>query len=290
MFLLTPGGRHDEWQATPGELVALDVDGTLIGLSGTVSDAVVAAIARARGVGLHMGLATGRMALAVTEILDRTGLPGPHVLHNGAEVLRDGTVVASWPVQRAALARVLDGCNAAGVYLEVYVRGGYMVNRMEERARPHWQLLGSEPLGVVETIDDIEGDVPKVTAAVFDPAGVERAVAVIRDAGLRAGPANSPVTPSLQYVNGNDAGVDKGRALLAAAESIDVDPTAVVAVGDERNDVPLLEAAGTAIAMGNAPKEVRAVAHLIAPDVEQHGVAAVLDAVCSRWRGVTGAD
>lgn len=289
MFLLTPGGRHDEWQAVPGELVALDVDGTLIGLSGTVSDAVVAAIARSRGAGLHMGLATGRMALGVTEILDRTGLPGPHVLHNGAEVLRDGEVVASWPVQRPALAQVLHDCNEAGIYLELYVQGGYLVNRMEERARPHWELLGSPPLGVVTDIDEIEGVVPKVTAAVFDPAGIERAVAVIGDAGLRAGPANSPATPSLHYVNGNDLEVDKGRALRAAAEAVDVDPAAVVAVGDERNDIPLLEAAGTAIAMGNASREVRAVAHLIAPDVEQHGVAAALDAVTSRWRGVSGA-
>lgn len=289
MFLLTPGGRHDEWQATPGQLVALDVDGTLIGLSGTVSEAVVAAIARARGAGLHMGLATGRMALGVTEILDRTGLPGPHVLHNGAEVRHEGEVVASWPVAPAALAQVLDGCNEAGIYLEVYVADGYLVNRMEERARPHWELLGAEPLGTIDSIDDIDDDVPKITATVFDPAGVERAIAVIREAGLRAGPANSPATPSLHYVNGNDPDVDKGRALRAAAEAVGVEMAAVVAIGDERNDVPLLEAAGTAIAMGNASKEVRAVAHLIAPDVEQHGVAAALDAVSSKWRGVSGA-
>ncbi len=289
MFLLTPGGRHDEWQATPGEFVALDVDGTLIGLSGTVSEAVVAAIARARGAGLHIGLATGRMALGVTEILDRTGLPGPHVLHNGAEVRHDGEVVASWPVGREALAKLLVACNDAGAYLEVYVPDGYVVNRMEERAKPHWELLGSEPLRVVGGIDDIEGDVLKVTAVVFDAAGVERAVAMIRDAGLRAGPASSPATPSMHYVNGNDPDVDKGRALLAAAEAIGVEPAAVVAVGDDRNDIPLLEAAGTAIAMGNASAEVREIAHLIAPDVEQHGVAAALDAASSQWRGVSGA-
>lgn len=289
MFLLTPGGRHAEWDPTPAELVALDVDGTLIGLDGIVSSAVVAAIARARGAGLHIGLATGRMAQGVEAILDRTGLPGPHVLYNGAQVRRDGEVLASWPVGRDALGEVLEQCNAASIYLEIYVEDGYVVNRMEDRARPHWDLLGMEPLGVVEDVDDIDGEVPKVTAVVFDAAGVERTVAILRGAGLRPGPANSPATPGLHYVNGNDPDVDKGRALHAAAEALDIDPAATVAVGDERNDMPLLEAAGTAIAMGNATPEVREVAHLVAPDVEQHGAAAALDAASSGWHGVNGA-
>ncbi len=53
--------------------------------------------------------------------------------------------------------------------------------------------------------------------------------------------------------------------------------------------MPLLEAAGTAIAMGNASPEVREVAHLVAADVEQHGAAAALDAASSGWHGVNGA-
>lgn len=289
MFLLTPGGRHDEWEPTPAELVALDVDGTLIGLDGVVSDAVVAAIARARGAGMHMGLATGRMFQGVRDILDRTGLPGPHVLFNGAQVRQDDEVVASWPIDREILAEVLEACNAASIYLEIYLEDGFVVNRMEDRARPHWELLGAEPLGVVEDVADIDGEVPKVTAAVFDAAGVERTVAVMREAGLRPGPSNSPATPGLHYINGNDPDVDKGRALHAAAEALGIDPAATVAVGDERNDIPLLEAAGTAIAMGNASAEVRDVAHLVAPDVEQHGAAAALDAASSSWHGVNGA-
>lgn len=290
MFLLAPGGRHDEWEPTPAELVALDVDGTLIGLDGRVSAAVVAAIARARGAGLHLGLATGRMADGVADVLDRTGLPGPHIFFNGAQVRRDGEVLASWPVERDALAALLAACDDTDVYLEVYVGDGFLVNRMDERARPHWELLGKEPAGVVEDVDDLDGEVPKVTAVVFDRAAVERVVAMMQEVGVRAGPANSPATPGMHYVNGNHPEADKGRALLAAAEVLGVDPAATAAIGDERNDLPLLEAAGTAIAMGNAPRAVRDMAHLVAPDVQQHGAAAALDAAASGWRGVSGAE
>ncbi len=290
MFLLTPGGRHDEWEPTPARLVALDVDGTLIGLDGQVSDAVVAAIARARGAGLHLGLATGRMAAGAASVLDRTGLPGPHIFFNGAQVRRGDEVLASWPVAPDTLDALLAAFDEADVYVEVYTRDGYVVNRMDERARPHWDLLGMDPQGVIASADEVDGEVPKVTAVAFDQDEADRAVAILEEVGLRAGPANSPATPRLHYVNGNDPDVHKGRALLAAAEVLGVDPAATVAIGDERNDLPLLEVAGTAIAMGNAAPEVRAMAHLVAPDVQQHGAAAALDAASAGWRGVSGAE
>ncbi len=289
MFLLTPGGRHDEWEPTTAELVALDVDGTLIGLDGQVSAAVVAAIARARGAGMHLGLATGRMADGVADVLDRTGLPGPHIFFNGAQVRRDDEVLASWPLPADVLSTLLDACDDAEVYLEVYVDGGFLVNRMDDRARPHWDLLGQEPAGVLTDVADLADEVPKVTAVAFDRRGVERVVAMMEDLGVRAGPANSPATPGLHYVNGNSPEADKGRALLAAAEALGIAPGATVAIGDERNDLAMLEVAGTAIAMGNATRQVRDMAHLVAPDVEQHGAAAALDAAAAHWRGVSGA-
>jgi Cof subfamily protein (haloacid dehalogenase superfamily) len=290
MFLLTPGGRHDEWEPTPAELVALDVDGTLVGLDGQVSAAVVAAIARARGAGLHLGLATGRMADGVADVLERTGLPGPHIFFNGAQVRRDGEVLASWPVATDVLAALLDACEDAQVYVEVYVDGGFLVNRMDERARPHWDLLGQEPAGVVHDVDDLAAEVPKVTAIAFDRPGVDRIVKLMEGVGVRPGPAGSPATPGLHYVNGNNPEADKGHALLAAAAALGVEPAATVAIGDERNDLSMLEVAGTAIAMGNATRQVRDMAHLVAPDVEQHGAAAALDAAAAQWRGVSGAE
>ena len=290
MFLLTPGGRHEEWDPQPAELVALDVDGTLVGLSGQVSRAVVAAVARARGAGLHLGLATGRMAAGVADVLERTGLPGPHIFFNGAQVRQGQDVLASWPVDRDALDALLEGCRDGDHYLEVYVGDGYLINRRDDRARPHWDLLGREPDGIVRDVDDLPGEVPKVTAVAFDDEEVDDVSSLMEEVGIRPGPANSPATPGLHYVNGNDPAVDKGRAMLAAADALGIDPAATVAIGDERNDLPLLGAVGTAIAMGNASPDVRAAAHLVAPDVQQHGAAAALDAAVAAWRGVTRPD
>jgi Cof subfamily protein (haloacid dehalogenase superfamily) len=263
--------------------VVADVDGTLVGQDGVPSTAVTHAAARAADAGLRVGFATGRMRLAVTDLWDRLRLPGPHVLHNGAEVRVDGRTIAAWPLPPEGIGIVLDLADTLDLYVELYVEEGYLVSRWDERARPHWELLGHEPLGIVTDPGEIDEPVLKATFGLFDPDEVGRLVDALRGAGLAAGPAGSPVTPTITYVNATDRAVDKGAALAAAAGHLDVPLAAVVAIGDADNDAPMLALAGTAIAMGQAHPTLQAAAHLVAPTVDEDGVAAVLDAVLA-WR------
>lgn len=284
---LLPGGRFDAWApAVPAYLVA-DVDGTLVGPSARASEAVVAAARRARDGGLAVGFATGRMRLAVEPLWRQLGLPGPHVLHNGAEVRAEGRSIATWPLSPAALAAVFRVASELDAYVELYIPDGYAVTAWDERARPHWELLGHEPFAAVSSPEDL-GDVPvlKATFALFDGSSPDPVVAALEQADVRAGPAGSPLTPTLSYVNATDPTVDKGRAVTAAAAHLDVALAATVAVGDALNDLPMLAVAGTAIAMGQAGKTVKDAAHLIVPEVDADGVAHAIDA-CLGWRALT---
>ena len=53
----------------------------------------------------------------------------------------------------------------------------------------------------------------------------------------------------------------------------------VMAIGDNFNDIEMLDYAGLGVAMGNAPLEVQAIAQWVAPSVEQDGVAKALEAL-----------
>lgn len=274
-----PGGRYADWHPRPPRYVVCDVDGTLIGPTAHASDEVVAAVGRAQRAGLRVGFATGRMRDAVRPLYDQLQASGPHVLHNGAEVRADGRTVASWTLTPVQVQSLLDLAHArSDAYVEIYTTDGYHASARDTRAAAHWELLGGPPGSVLATAADLEGRrVLKATFAVFSPAGVADVVDDVRALGLSAGPAGSPRTPDIVYVNATHPDADKGSALIRACAHLDIDVAAAVAVGDADNDAPMLAVAGTAVAMGQATAEVAAAAHLVVPDVDQHGVAVALD-------------
>jgi Cof subfamily protein (haloacid dehalogenase superfamily) len=280
-----PGGRFDDWGHTVPRYVVADVDGTLVGPQPHASEEVVAAVAHAQQNGVDVGFATGRMRLAVEPLWEQLRAHGPHVLHNGAEVRMGGRTAAAWPLSREMLEAVFGIVRDLDAYVEVYLPDGYLVSELDERAMPHWELLGRDPAGVVAAAADLDGrEVLKVTFAVFDGAPATPIVEALSEAGLRAGPAGSPLTPTMTYVNGTHPDASKGTALTRAAELHGTPLAAVACIGDAHNDLPMLAVAGTAIAMGQAEPDVIDAAHLVVPEVSEHGVALALRTIVD-WHG-----
>lgn len=282
---IRPGGRFDAWSPGSPAYVVCDVDGTLVGPQAEATDEVAAAVAAAQAAGLLVGFATGRARLGVQALGQQLQATGPHLLHNGAEVRADGRTVAAWSLTLEQVDALLAFTRPRDdAYLEVYTDDGYWVSAWDERAADHWALLGHEPSGVLTEAAQLEGQVvPKITMTVFDVGAVDEVVDGIARLGLVPGHADSPRTPQLHYVNATHPDTDKGRALARAAEHLGIGLERTVAIGDAANDRSMLEVAGTAIAMGQAPPEIQAVAHLVVPAVDAHGVAVALDAVRT-WR------
>lgn len=275
-----PGGRFDDWHPGRPRYVVCDVDGTLVGPEQLSAAEVVDAVGRAQAAGIRVGYATGRMRDGVARLHEQLGGLGPHLLHNGAEVRADGATIATWPLTPAdvdallAIARSDDD-----VYVEIYPEAGFFVSSWDERARPHWDAIDAEPRGVIASADELAGAaVRKATFAVFSPGITDRLCERVAAIGLLPGPAGSPRTPGLDYVNATHPDAGKGRALHRAADHLGIGLDEVIAIGDAHNDLPMLEVAGTAIAMGQAPHDVRAAAHLVVPAVDAHGVAVAIDA------------
>ena len=67
------------------------------------------------------------------------------------------------------------------------------------------------------------------------------------------------------------------EALRALASHLGISLTEIIAIGDGVNDISLLSSAGLAIAMGDAPDEVKAVADYVTLDVDHSGLAAAIN-------------
>jgi Cof subfamily protein (haloacid dehalogenase superfamily) len=278
---IRPGGRFDGWAHQPAVLVVCDVDGTLIGPRHDATDEVVAAVARAQAAGIRVGLATGRMRDAVLPLIEQLGARGPHIMHNGAEIRDDDTLVASWSLTPEQVDGLLElGRSRDDTYAEIYTDSGYVVSSLDERARAHWDILGIEPRGVISSAAELDGvAVPKATLPAFDAASIPAIEAAVRGLGLLASGAGSPRVPSLYFINATHPEADKGRALARAAEHLGIGLDRTAAIGDEVNDLSMLAVAGSAIAMGQAGATIQEAAHLVVPEVDAHGVAVALDAL-----------
>src|SRR5262249_55014675 len=80
-----------------------------------------------------------------------------------------------------------------------------------------------------------------------------------------------------QYLEILPAGVSKGAALQAMLAALDVPVEAVIAVGDNWNDLEMIEGAGLGVAMGHAPAGVRARADHVCGTSEEEGFRQVLE-------------
>ncbi len=253
-------------------LVALDIDGTLVDFDGSTRPAVVKAVHAVIDSGAHVVLSTGRSVFGITPVIEEFGLPDGHaVASNGAvtftyapATVRSATTFDPGPAVRAVLSRVPE----ALVAVEVIGRG-YRANRHFPVGEINGELW-------LESVDELIRE-PVSRVIIRDPSSsVEDFVALAGDMGLHGTNYYVGYTAWLDLA---PEGVSKASALADVARELGVDRSEVLAIGDGRNDVEMLQWAGRGVAMGQAPNAVKEVADAVTATWEDDGVVVEL----ARW-------
>ena len=270
------------------KLVCIDVDGTLVGASGTVPAEVWAAAARARTQGIRLAVCSGRPAFGLARgYAEQLDPDGWHVFQNGASVLhlRSGESRSS-KLSTRAVEWLLETTRATGRILELYDDHAYAVESDGERARRHAALLGV-PFQV-RPFASLRG--PIVRAQWLLARAEADAVLADTHAELHYSHSSSPVMGDTSFINITRAGVDKATAARVVAEAHGIPLDAVMMVGDGLNDLGVMSVVGHSVAMGNSEPEVLEAADYTVAGVdhgglvEAIGLAMRLDAARSRGR------
>jgi len=252
-------------------LVALDLDGTLLNRQNRVSERDAAAVSEAVAAGVTVVLSTSRWHHSARRTALGLGIDGFIISHNGALVrsVDGGREVFHLRIEEALgreIAAHLDSVEGDG-YVTVDDRTFVRSRRVRDPAH-----LGAN----VAITTSLAASLTAAPTAflVFGKESVRSTVERFRcHHGKAINLAEGFSESYPDYLNIVRAGADKGSALAAVCEALDIPLRAALAIGDAAPDIAMIEVAGIGVAMGNAAPAVKAAATAVAPTNDNDGVA-----------------
>jgi Cof subfamily protein (haloacid dehalogenase superfamily) len=249
-----------------------------------MSERVIATIAAVQAAGIPVTIATGRTLDYVREHITQLELTAPVVTTQGAvigdpvsgQILMETTIPLS--LARQALAWLDDQPFVAAIYFND--DNGH-IHIYQNRAGDDTAFLDHvfgfprslyTPFAPLLAEDDARLPLKFIVVEDREKFGVD----VVAELQARFSPGLTITRTHPRLVEGTAQGIDKGLGLLHLCQLLKVDRQRVLAIGDSDNDIPMLEAAGFGVAMGNATPGVMAVANHIAPSIEADGAAVAL--------------
>jgi trehalose-6-phosphatase len=256
-------------RTTTQRLVALDIDGTLIGEDRRIPPGTVAALDLVRAAGHHVVLATGRSLIGLGPIATRLGLvEGYAVCSNGALTIRlDPTTPTGYVVDTA---RQFEPCPAIRQALEMAPDVRIAVEEISWGWRVNTTFDPGLLNGPQKQVPLTELTATPVSRVALHSPGIGRHSDAVSAAGVTATPAGP------DWLDLTAPGTSKAAALEAIRTRLDVPAEQTVAVGDGINDLEMLAWAAHSVAMGHAPAVVQAAADEVTGTITQSGAVAVL--------------
>jgi Cof subfamily protein (haloacid dehalogenase superfamily) len=268
------------------KLLVLDIDGTIAGHSNQVRPAVLAAIKAAQAQGVLVTIATGRMYRSALRFHEQIGGDLPLIAYQGAWI-QDPITNKRYlhqPVPVEMAAQLLDYLEQpefkSRLSIHFYINDELYVREVLPDTKDYAVRSGIPPNAVGDlrsTLDPALDQSPtKILALSEDTQLIDELLVNVRQLYR---PEELYLTKSVAtFFEMAHPLVNKGLAVdYLARELLQIAPEQVMTVGDNFNDVEMLQYAGIGVAMGDAPPEVKAIANWVAPSVEDDGVAAAID-------------
>ena len=259
--------------------IATDLDGTLLGSDGTVSERTVAAVHAAEDAGLLVVIATGRPPRWIPPIVEQLGERGLVVCANGATVYDPARheLVARTELPAAVALDLVDDLQAAFPAAVIGVEQGFDFGVDEGFAEVVSSLKTALPdLTVAPIRSFLHRDVTKLIVRMPHPAPEGTAARVQAVVGDRALVTHSTNESFLEL---SHPAVHKAATVERLLLDAGIAAAEVAAFGDMPNDLELIRWAGLGVAVGNAHPLLQAAADEVTATNDEDGVALVIERI-----------
>lgn len=274
------------------KLIAIDLDGTLLGHHKTIHDEDAAAIREALNAGVHVVVATGRHYQDALRMIAQADLHLPIIGSNGASTHDvNGQLLACIGIDQPDLLMVFTELEHRDInflalgenHVYTLARGlELMDEEVEQYKTPEYEAdmyrIKRELRKMVEEKEGLIFNTAAEMALVDDR--ILNILAITYDAKKRTeGKAYFEALNRLHvfssYRNNFEmthADVSKGNAVKAYANQLGIKDYEIIAIGDNFNDVSMIQMAGIGVAMGNAEDGVKAISDFVTLPNHEGGV------------------
>ncbi len=275
----------------PIRLIALDIDGTLVGEDLVIADRTMAAIAEARRRGIEVALVTGRMVTSAMPFAEALGLDGPLVGQQGALIRampaagarpgRVGRLLYHRPLPPATTIEIVKWCRERDLIPHFNHLEWMVVAKDEERLEEYRLFVGDRLRLVDDVLVRAQHPVTKVVAIGEGEHSLD-----VLDEGRAHFAGRAEVTLSHpRFMEFLAPGVSKGAAVRWLARRHGVPLSQCLAIGDQYNDLEMIGEVGHGVAMPSAPPAVQAAARFVAAPVGEQGAARMIEKIAlDGWR------
>lgn len=270
------------------KIIALDLDGTLLNSRKELSCENYLALEQAAAKGIEIVPTTGRFYDAMPQAIRELPFVNYVITINGALIYdkRRDAAISRAEIPLAQAVQIMEFLDTLPVIYDCFMGGAaWMSKQLQERAAEfapniHYRKMLLElrrPVDELKAFIQTQGnDIQKIQFFVKDLA--------LRKQMLQQLPVTFPetaVSTSIENnVEINNRHANKGEALHTLARYLGIDPACTMAMGDERNDLTMIRAAGIGVAMGNAHPSVKAQADFVTQSCDEDGVAFAVRRFC----------
>ena len=258
-------------------LLCIDMDGTLLDDNKNIAKKTVDAIRKASRMGIKIALVTGRMPDVSDPAVKILQVPCILACNAGTYILENGQCISEENLSLETMQSIYQVTEKYGVPLWILRRRERFVTKIDAYVKTEMELVHLKP--EVVSVEELsarwaeEKAGPNKVLAGAAPEVIKKIQAQIRAERKEVDAACSAES----YLEIFPKGMDKGKALGIICRKLGIKKEETIAFGDEELDIPMIEAAGTGVAMGNAIEALKAKADFVTKTNNEAGIAAALE-------------
>ena len=258
------------------KLVAVDMDGTLLTPQLEISKETIETINKVIEKGVIFTLSTGRMYLAALPFANMLNLDVPIITCNGAltKCSKTGKVYDERVIDKQHSSEIIKYCEDAGLSVSIYSEDNIYIKKNSENVDIHMQLDHAKPQIVNDFASLLDGSIIKIMFNSNDKYSLEKHTRKLHE--LYKEKLNFYFSlPYFVEIVHKEA--NKRNALENLAVKFNIKKEEIIAIGDNFNDLDMIEYAGLGVAMGNAPDYLKDAAQFVTHSNDEDGVRHVLE-------------